>query len=122
MESKTGITEVRAQSNGRFVPGNPGGPGRPLGSRNKKTTQSARDVMAEKGIDPIAKLCEMLTNPQQGLENGEIIEINEILLKYSHVDPDKELPVIDVLPGITPPEGMLTKLNGQAELNGTSHS
>ena len=73
-----------------FQPGNPGGPGRPPGARNKKRLPKVSDYLAEKNVNVIDELLKMLRKAT--IEDKDKINILRDLLSYCYAKP-KEVDV-----------------------------
>ena len=92
---QTGQTEnLPVKDNkGRFVAGGPGGPGRPVGSVNRKHNHEGRRYLADKGYDSIKKIHTL--SEQNDLDGELYFRIHSFLYKIQYQDPDTEKDVVD---------------------------
>ena len=68
----------------KFEVGNPGGPGRPPGVRNKYKIKTVKEALAESGINPIEKVLELMPS----IENESSEQAARIWLQLQQwVDP-----------------------------------
>lgn len=66
------------------------GPGRPKGTKNKKTLKQAAEVLAERGLNPIEEIIKLIESGN--LKNYEVLDAWKYLQSYCEGKPMAKAP------------------------------